>query len=265
MAHFLVFCEARADFEIVAALVDRLLQDEGPPWLRDLFEDHPDLVQEVRSWMADEDRPFFDLHQVKHCAPRLGVRVPHGHFDGRPGNSGALMARTAFLVAREIARRGASLDAVLLVWDMDDEGQARRAGLNQAREEALRVVSFKIVLGCPDPMREAWVLAGFDPATDQERARLEDERRELGFSPCEHAQRLTATNEQARRHPKRVLHALTGGARDREARCWTAAPLEKLRARGHSTGLRAFLDEVAQTVLPLVCRPVPAQAPRDSV
>ncbi|WP_224372835.1 hypothetical protein [Hyalangium versicolor] len=179
------------------------------------------------------------------------MRVPQGHFDGQPGAAGALMARTAFLVVRELVRQGTVVDVVLLAWDMDDQGEARRVGLEQARKEALRMEQRAILLGCPDPMREAWVLAGFIPETEDEKARLAEVRQELGFSPCEEAHRLGAKKEHARRSPKRVLDVLTQGERERQARCWTLTSLAILRARGEGSGLQAFLDEVASKLLPL--------------
>ena len=246
MIRTLVFCEAPADFETVSELVERVLREEGPAWLQDLLEGSPDWARQLHDWIpAGERQAFFDLHKLRELARGLGVRAPQGHFGGQPGEAGALMARTAFLVVRELARRGTAVDAVLLVWDMDDQGQARRRGLEQARKEALRIDPRVIILGCPDPMREAWALAGFEPETDAEKARLAELRQELGFPPCHEAHRLSAKKEQARRSPKRVLHVLTEGEHEREARCWRMTPLQVLRARGKDSGLVAFLGDVA--------------------
>jgi len=255
MPQLLIFCEARADFETVAGLVDRVLREEAPSWITDLLDGPAEGAATVRSWVSGPGgQPFFDLHHVKDYARQLGVRVPYGHFDGSPGASGALMARNVFLVAREIARRSLPVDAVLLVWDMDDQGDARRQGLAQARNEAVCWAGFAIILGCPERMREAWVLAGFYPEIESEQTTLDAERQSLGFCPCAKAHCLDAKDEQAKRNPKRVLAALTGGDRDPEARCWTAASLPVRRARGEGSGLHAFLDEVAQTLIPLLTR-----------
>lgn len=252
MVRVLVFCEARADFETTTGLVKRVLQQEGPDWLRDLLED-PALMQYALDWVPDsEGRTFFDVHKLDAHVSRLGVRVPHGHFSGQPGAAGALMARTVFHIARRLMQEGTQFSAVLLVWDMDDQGLQRRKGLDQAREEARPMMPFVIALGRPDPMREAWVLAGFEPETDTERALLEEVRRELGFCPCHEAHRLGAKKESAKNSAKRVLNLLTAGDRDREARCWTEAPLDRLRSRGTGSGLTAFLDEeVKGRLLPL--------------
>lgn len=252
MVKTLVFCEARADFETHSELAERVIREEGPDWLRDLLEGTPEVAQQLHDWVRDgEGRSYFDLHHLKDLARSLGLRVPQGHFGGEPGEAGALMGRTAFLVVRELARRGTPIDAVLLIWDMDDQGEARRRGLTQAREEALRISPRVIILGCPDPMREAWVLAGFEPGTAEERKRLAELRQELGFSPCEEAHRLEAKKEHARRSPKRVLEALTGGDREREARCWQSAPLATLRSRGERSGLMTFLEKISTELIPL--------------
>jgi hypothetical protein len=261
MAKLLVFCEAPADSRTVKGLVERVLREEGPEWLHDILEGPEDAAREMRDWVPDEEgRDYFDLHQLSHYARRQGIRVPQGHFNGEAGAAGALMARTAFSVARELVKTGRQVDAVLLVWDMDDQGKDRREGLRQARDEARRWAPFAIVLGGPDPMREAWVLAGFEPETNDERDSLKDLRQELGFHPCEEAHRLDAKDEHAKKSPKRVLGLLTKRDPDREMRCWTVVPLTTLRARGQDNGLTAFLEEVSAVLLPLV-RDRPAAPP----
>ncbi|MFE8603211.1 hypothetical protein [Archangium violaceum] len=251
MAMLLVFCESPADLETIQGLVDRVLREQGPDWVRELFEGSLEAALGFREWVPDgEGRSYFDLHNLSTYASRLKLRVPQGHFAGQPGEAGALMGRTAFLVARELALSGTELDAVILVWDMDDQGAARRTGLAQASTEARPLVAFEIVLGCPDPMREAWVLAGFEPQTEAEQAHLANMRQELGFNPCEEAHQLDAKKEHAKRSPKRVLDVLTASEHERKVRCWTEAPLVLLRARGTHSGLTTFLDETAESLVP---------------
>lgn len=264
MAKLLVFCESPADFETIQALVERVLREQGPDWVRDLLDGPAEAARAFIEWMPDgEGRSYFDIHKVSDYALRHKLRVPQGHFTGQPGEAGAQMGRTAFLVARELALQDTELEAVILVWDMDDQGQDRRKGLAQASTEARPIVPFEIVLGCPDAMREAWVLAGFEPETETERKCIADLRQELGFNPCEQAHRLDAMDEQAKRNPKRVLKVLTDGERERAIRCWTEAPLARLRARGEYSGLTTFLDESAQALIPhlggVPPKPPPAQ------
>ena len=112
-----------------------------------------------------------------------------------------------------------------------------------------------MVLGCPDLEREAWVLAGFEPENDAERQMLAEERRALGFCPCEEAHRLRDPDDHAPRSPKRALRDLTGADDARAARCWEDADLDRLRARGKGSGLSAFLGEVREHLVGLCGKP----------
>ncbi len=76
------------------------------------------------------------------------------------------------------------------------------------------------------------------------------QERRQGLEQAQEAHRLDAKKEHARRSPKRVLEALTDGIREREVRCWTAAPLSVMRERGQHSGLAAFLNEVTTLLLP---------------
>lgn len=113
---------------------------------------------------------------------------------------------------------------------------------------------FRIILGCAHAKREAWVLCGFEPENDEEHARLYELRQDLGFPPHEHAHRLDAKDERAKRNAKRVLRQLTGEDREREERCWKETPLDTLRGRGEMTGLRSYLEELEHHVVPLITR-----------
>lgn len=234
-----VFCEAEADFRTVTGLVDRVLSEEGPTWVREHVEARP--LDDLRTWVGRAPQPFFDVHHTYKEASARKIPLPRGRFQGEPGGPGALLARTALLVARHEAQRTGAVDAIVLVWDMDDQGKDRRRGLGQGREAAF----LPMVLGCPDPEREAWVLAGFEPENAVERERLDEERRSLRFDPCVEAHRLRDKDGGAPRNAKRVLAALTDADSEREARCWMDAPLATLRVRGGESGLKEFLDEVA--------------------
>jgi len=112
-----------------------------------------------------------------------------------------------------------------------------------------------LVLGCPDPIRETWVLAGFEPESDDERRRLEAERRSLGFHPNEEPHRLTAGDEHALEHAKRVLRALGVTTWERERACLRIADdarRARLRVRGAGCGLDAFLGAVEAELAPRV-------------
>jgi hypothetical protein len=247
----LAFCEAPADFRLTAGLVDRVLREQGPSWVADNFE----MPEVIRVWHPDPSgRAYFDLHALNEYMDRLSVPTTRGHFNGRPGGAGSSMMRKALKIVRALSKRqpDESIDAVVLVWDMDQQPDDRRAGMALARDEARRWAAFQIVCGFQDPEREAWILAGFDPCDEAERALLAELHDALGFSPVVHAARLRDKSAGAARNIKRVLGRLTRDDPDREERCWTDPPLATLRERGGESGLAAFLDEIENTLLPLL-------------
>jgi hypothetical protein len=137
--------------------------------------------------------------------------------------------------------------AVFLIRD-DDRKPDRRKGLGQARAET--TLACPIVVGLAHRNRECWVLAGFEPVTPDETARLSAIRNELSFDPRTEAHRLNGKKGEPR-CPKRVLRELTRDDPVREARCWREPPLEVLRNRGQTTGLADYLEEVRDRIVPL--------------
>jgi hypothetical protein len=63
---------------------------------------------------------------------------------------------------------------------------------------------------------------------------------------------LTAIHDHDKRSAKRVLKHLVHGDPDREANCWKETPLQILRSRGVQTGLREYLEEVEERLVPLL-------------
>lgn len=258
MRQWVLFCEGKSDYRTVPGLIDRALAEKGPEWVQDALRDGQAEV--VRRWREDaRGEAWFDLHQVRREAVSRGVRLRQGHFDGEPGAPGAQTVSNVIRLTRALQREtppDEAIEAVVFVWDLDDDPDNRRKGVAQGlAAEGSFIDGALLVVGLANPNREAWVLVGFDPTDAAERARLEAERETLGFQPHEEPEQLTAMKEQAQNHTKRVLSALCGGDRNREAQCWQKAPYETLRARGEGCGLRAFLDEVERELVPLVSRP----------
>ena len=126
-------------------------------------------------------------------------------------------------------------------------------GLEQGRRcGEVAAAGADFVVGLARPKREAWVLAGFEPESEDERERLKTLGQELGFDPTRKPERLDAGDETAKRSAKRALKSLSGGDHEREASCWRETPLEVLRERGQACGLAAFLSEVDEHLVPLV-------------
>jgi hypothetical protein len=59
----LVFCEADADFRTVKGLVERVVRDEGPSWVKEHLESYP--LESLCEWVGDgSGMSFFDVHHV---------------------------------------------------------------------------------------------------------------------------------------------------------------------------------------------------------
>lgn len=66
---------------------------------------------------------------------------------------------------------------------------------------------------------------------------------------------MSASNEAAKKSPKRVLAKLTQGEEEREAQRWSAASVEQMSARGAKNGLAEFVHEVEKELSPLFATP----------
>ena len=239
-------CEARADFETAGDLTDRVLI-KSTKWLDE------DLIEHQREWRrhSNGDR-FLRWDKVDDLARTMSLRA-QGKFGDEPAQPDALAARRAI---RALAELFEDLHVIFLIRDSDDQ-ESRRAGLEQARTEFQQRTTGqapRIVVGVAITKRECWVLAGFEPRNAHETRLLDEERRFLGFDPQTEAHQLTAKSNptQDKRSAKRVLAKLVGSDRDRERECWRETAFEILRARGASTGLTEFLDEIESYVVPLL-------------
>jgi hypothetical protein len=235
---FVVIYEAQADFDLSTELADRVLI-ESAEWLAEHLDAN-------RQWIGvGQDGRSLTWASIAKLAREHRVRV-HGHFNGAPGEPDAAAARRAIVY---LWQRIKSFDAILLIRDQDDQ-PARRQGLEQARSH--HAAHVPVIIGAANPKRECWVLSGFEPGDEPEKAKLAWEKQDLGFDPCVDSHELTAKNDQAKRSAKRVLAALTGGVLERERRCWLKTPLSTLEARGERNGLADYLKEVRKMLVPLV-------------
>ncbi len=229
-------CEDQADFRQAAHLADRALH-ERLAWFESENWEHL-----RRHAGLDDSKPFVKWTEAVRIARDRGVRAS-GQFRGEPGDFDAASARRVLLL---LSKECPSADVVVLLRDADDQGHERRNGLRQARDE--RGWNTRVVVGVAHAKREAWVLAGFVSADDEERRRLAVLRNELGFDPTTNAERLDAKADDAKRSAKRVLELLIGGDFNREERCWTETSLAHLRRAGAATGLPEYLQEAAEVM-----------------
>ena len=240
---FAVVCEAPADRETATGLADRVLCQEVE-WIE------PDNLELHRRWRGLEGAAFhLEWHEIGSFKEKFGVKA-HGSFQGLPGAPDAFAARLALMLFHDLE---SPPDAVILIRDTDGH-QERRLGLEQARR-AMRSGEpwpFEVVLGVAHPKRECWVLAGFDPQTEEEEKRLSEFRQELGSDPRLTPETLTAKTRGAIRNAKRVLAGLVAENPDRERVCWKDCDLETLRERGARTGLTDYLEEVRAHLVPIM-------------
>lgn len=242
---FIVIAEAGADAELASDLADRVIREEGPEWLAD-------FIESLRKWSGIvEETAFTAWRDLPKLSRGFGQSRYLGH--QRRGQSNrydyAAVSRTMKRLARLQVQR--PITAVLFIRDLDKaEAQERKTSIEQAVADN-SFPKLTVVLGFENPNREAWVLNGFKPETDDERETLQQLRQKLGFDPCEHAERLTATQRQAKRNAKRVLGLLLASDYERQRSCWAQTPLSDLRARGEGTGLKSFLHN-AEDLIPLL-------------
>ncbi len=254
----LVVCEAPADFRIATDLADRVLCDRIE-WLDE------SLLPAQRSWAEIEPgRPFLRWQDLKHLKlPNGRPPRPRSRFGDEPTAPDAAAADIALQFAAFLPHSERPA-AVLLIRDADNQPERRR-GLQQAStRETGQDWPFRIIIGLADPKREAWVLAGFEPCDDAERACLQELRRELGLDPRTHSERLGARTPGSKHDAKRVVNKLTADNREREVKCWQEPPLEHLRTHGSANGLRSYLLDLDAQLVPLIGRdttpPSPAHA-----
>lgn len=152
--------------------------------------------------------------------------------------------------------------AVLIVARDTDGDPKRLDGLRQALELLQDFPQpLPVIVAVPHQDAEAWFVAGFVPLNQAEERRLEGLRDELLFSPPDEAHRLTAHPNDAPTDAKRVLRVL---AFDDDASrppsldelpelCGrTLGDLALLRRRGVGCGLREFLEELREVLVPVI-------------
>lgn len=244
MHSFCLVFEDAADAQIAAGLADRVLCD-SIEWLREDAE----LLETQREWLqASPDGVRLRWCQIKEIA--LGMRLPiRGRFDGANELPDFKAALRAIYVVRELFDDAA---AIILMRDSDKQ-VLRREGLIRARtrfEESGNTCT--VIIGLAVTKRECWILSGFEPCSDKERAALAELTRELGTNPVLANENLTAQGDRDRRNAKRVLSILTDEDQHREIKCWQETSLELLRQRGTDNGLADYLHEVHNRLVPIL-------------
>jgi hypothetical protein len=237
-----VVCEADADRRTACELADRILC-HNVEWIE------PEVLDSYRRWRGfGGGEMYLKVSRVWSVAKEHNIKA-HGHFGDKPGAPDARVARTAFLLLRESDPQP---HAILFIVDTDND-PTRIEGCKQAREFAWQGQPwpFEIILGLPHPKRECWVLSGYVPSDETEKARLDRTRPDLGFDPCVDSHLLIAKHIADKKSAKRVLASLIEGDASREQSCWQNCDLQTLMGRGAQNGLADFLAEVKDHLVPL--------------
>jgi hypothetical protein len=245
MLNVVWFCETPRDFTIASNLFDRVLTDWGPPGVAEAMQSEPDAV---RSWVKDDtEQPYFALRRLDQYASAFGLRLPHAGFRAHPSASSRLSAETVFSLSRRLADAG-RIDVVVVVWNLSSGGHDELAALQRMHRITQGSPDCRIVWAHPNPNIDAWALTGYQPQNDTERAELAALEQQLGFDPRLSPDQLLTVSSVAVRD---VLRKLSHDNTAREQSCWQRAPLDVLWRRGDPSGLRAYLSQLQDDVLPL--------------
>lgn len=233
-----VVCEATADRVTITTLAERVIRDAAT-WIE------PETVGNYVEWRGyRRTDPHLEWTGLDPIAADLGLVIRFR--DVQPLHP---YSQNALRAIRVLARSPDRVDAIILVPDSDDDTDRLR-GLEQARDYAREALP--IVIGLAHTKRECWHICGFEPEHDGEGKALEELRSELGPDIRTRTEGLTAKHSATtdKRSAKRVLSKLCGDDRERELRCLTTLPVEELKKRGANNGLRAFLGELRQHLVP---------------
>ncbi len=235
---FGVLCEAESDQKTACGLAERVLLEQIS-WL------DQEQLTEICCWKGLEpDRHFMTWSSVEKHAKEQGIRA-RGSFSGK---FDARRTRMALLLWNSLER---CPDAVLIARDTDNEKERMPSIEDVARQDSW---PFTIVLAMAHVKRECWILNGFDPQNDQEKAALQAAQKKLGFDPREKAEKLTGSGKSPQKNAKKVLKEDLDIAPNspREDACWQETDLDLLRSRGEKTLLTKFLQEVSDRLVPVI-------------
>ena len=166
---------------------------------------------------------------------------PRHHLNGWRGNDKPLHGQT--LAARKaLWLFFGKAEAVILMVDGDAEGRERLDALERARQDSTMITPDLVIVAVPQPEREAWHIAGFEPVDNHEHDRLKELTKELGSDPRTNSHTLKHGRDNAKRNAKRILDILTDNDHEREQECLSHSSVQTLCERGGKNGLVEFVD-----------------------
>lgn len=230
-----LLCEGKSDPRVVRALADLTI-------LKHVTWFDPDEIDTHRHYRGfTPDKEFMTWGDIDDLVSAHKPKF-RGQFDDLPNHRDARNTFKALVLLTLYAPDDPPIDAIIVFRDADDQDRVRRPAILTARDQNAPLIP--VIVGVANPMSECWILHGFEPRDDEERARYDAEFGRVGFDPRMRAHDLTDTNEGDDRSPKRVLWALALSDHERERACLVETGQHVLRSRGEKTGLVAFLDEL---------------------
>jgi hypothetical protein len=194
--------EDRADAEAASMLADRVFIEGDAGWI------DAETLPSLREWTGIEPETRYTRWVGLGQLATQHRITAHGRGLGPDGAA----ARKALLLVMRAQAQDDSIEAVVLVRDMDNQPE-RRTSMETARAALADKLAFQVAIAAPDPKREAWILHGFEPQNDKEKTLLADERKRLGFDPVTNPERLRGDRRknagQEDRDMKLVVERLT--------------------------------------------------------
>jgi len=229
-----VVAESAADARIVTGLCEReMLERELADGV--LFNELERRYQGIEP--GTDFVPWSRLAAIIDAKNSRLRKLSWGKGKGRPDYSAALKVIALLVLSPDRPR-----PAFILFSRDTDNDMARWDSLRDVQREHGDAIAIRLAV--QHPKIEAWLLNGFEPENEPEKARLRGSAKRLGFDPTKRAERLTARGNKGKRNAKSVLKELTGDDPERRDRCWQQTALAVLRERGIETGLAEFLDQI---------------------
>ena len=208
-----VICEARADYETVVSLVDRLILDHhrGTGWITE------ESLDDYRTYCGlHPSEAFINWREIEtlfksHSGRPIRSQFMNGYLPSHEDEVDILRARQLLLFHSSKAP-----DGMIFLRDTDNEKE-RKEGLENAGRGVHDLKSVAIVVGVAHTKRECWHIAGFEPDQTNEQTHLTERERieqlrsgdNLGFDPRSRSEELTAKHDSDKLSAKRVLKHLT--------------------------------------------------------
>jgi len=220
--------QGSSDRRRIGVLLDYFLQQQSP--------DQSMALDDLRQIQGLGGEPYLKTTTIPRLAKERGLGLRFSSGGPNKGDGGMLRKLHQLLQKEKLLT-----PETTIVWARDEDGDsARREDAEAARAEIQMPVLllFAIAAECG----EAWSIAGWEPRTPADQAKLKKWRRALGFVPQAHPARLSHKPDVPK-SAKAVAHDLFDDDDEREAAALIAA-VESNSQASVECGLQAFHVEI---------------------